>query len=93
MKITVHYRTQIRRAVGVSSETIDLAAGLSVPDLLQRLAECHGDAFRRLVLPEGKPARGSVLVFVGDTQVPHPTQAMALKDGDAVTLLAPMSGG
>jgi len=93
MKITVHYRTQIRRAVGISSETVDLAADLSLPDLLQRLAERHGDAFRRLVLPEGKPARGSVLVFVGDTQVPHAAQAMPLKDGDAVTLLAPMSGG
>jgi molybdopterin converting factor small subunit len=93
MKITVHYQTQIRRAIGVGSETIDLSPGCCVPELLQRLAERHGDSFRRLVLAEGKPSGSAVLLFVGDSQVSQSAQSIHLKDGDVVTLLAPMAGG
>ena len=93
MTITIHYQTQIRRAVGTAAETIDLPPGSGLPELLERLADRHGDAFRRLVLVGGKAINGSILLFVGDTQVSPLDQSIPLNDGDVVTFLAPMAGG
>ena len=69
MIITVQYQTQIRRAVGTASETIDLPDNADVAALLPRLAERHGDAFRRLVLADGQAMSRAILLFVNDTQV------------------------
>jgi molybdopterin converting factor small subunit len=90
MTITVQYQTQIRRAVGAASERIDLPADADVAALLPRLAERHGDAFRRLVLADGQLMSRAILLFVNDTQV---SPSARLADGDVVTLLAPMAGG
>lgn len=91
MKITVRYQTQIKRALGRPAEVVNLPAG-SLAELLAELGERHGDAFRRLVLREDGTPQESMLIFVGERQVLPGTLA-ALRDGDVVTLLAPMAGG
>jgi len=92
MRITVRYQTQIRRAAGVGSESIDVSPDCCLPELLMRLAERHGEAFHRMVLAEGKP-NGAILLFVGDNQVSPSAPSIPLQEGDVVTLLAPMAGG
>jgi molybdopterin converting factor small subunit len=90
MRVTVRYQTQIRRALGVAAETVEMSESCALADLTRHLGARHGETFRRLVLTEAGEPHESVLVFVGDRQV---CGAVALRDGDVVTLLAPMAGG
>ena len=84
MKVTVRYQTQLRRALGVDSERVEVAPGCRLTDLLVQLTQRHGEQFRRL--------SAAVLCFVGDKQV-MPAQAPPLEEGEVITLLAPMAGG
>ncbi len=90
MKVTVRYQTQIKRALGLAAETVEVGEACALADLARHLGARHGEPFRRLVLTEAGEPLESVLVFIGDRQV---SGAVALRDGDVVTLLAPMAGG
>jgi molybdopterin converting factor small subunit len=90
MQVTVHYFAQLKRAAGVASETVTLEPGVTLGQLLQRLAAQRSGAFRALALDAaGRPQR-ALLYAIGDEQadLDH-----VLKEGDVVTLLAPMAGG
>ncbi len=92
MKVTVQYLAQVKRAAGCASEAVELDDASSPRELVRRLAERHGEALRGLLLgPTGEP-HASLLVFVGDEQVRW-EPARELRDGDVVTVLAPMAGG
>ena len=54
------------------------------------LVDRHDSAFRALLLDDAGEPRKANLFFVGDE---HADLSRLLKDGDAITLLAPMSGG
>jgi molybdopterin converting factor small subunit len=84
MKVTVRYQTQLRRALGVDAEAVEVGPGCRLPDLLAQLTQRHGEQFRRL--------SAAVLCFLGDKQV-APAQAVPLEEGAVVTLLVPMAGG
>lgn len=75
MRVTVHYRAQLRQAIGRPSEQLDVAIGATVGDLLKRL---------------GERSTAGLLVFVNDEQA---DATQPLRDGDRVTVLAPMAGG
>ena len=85
MKVTVRYLAQVKRATGVAAEEVELPDTCLLRDLLAHLAERHGEPLRQLLGP-------ALLIFVGDEQVTS-GEAVALKDGDVVTVLAPMAGG
>ncbi len=90
MQVTVHYLAQLKRAAGRGTESVDLPAGATLGELFHHLGERHGPAFRDLLLgPDGQPQR-SLLLFVGDDPA---NAARPLRDGDSVTILAPMAGG
>jgi molybdopterin converting factor small subunit len=91
MTITVRYKTQVKRAAGIAGEVVDVDGG-SLQQLLQHLAARHGDAFRQLLVRDDGALQESILVFVGERQVVA-SSAIPLRDGDVVTLLAPMAGG
>ena len=92
MRVTVKYLAQAKQAAGCASEALDLDAGCTLPELVRRLAERHGEALRRLLLgPAGTPHE-SLLLFVGDDQARGPTPR-ALRDGEVITVLSPMAGG
>ena len=93
MKVTIRYQTQIKRAVGLASETVEVPDSFAVVELLHDLGRRHGDGFRRLVLKETGAPQDSILLFVGDRQLPPGEGRARLRDGDVVTLLAPMAGG
>jgi molybdopterin converting factor small subunit len=92
MKITIHYMAQLRQAAGTGSEQIEIDRACSVRELACRLADRHGDHLRRLLLDAGGQLQPTNLFFVGDMQV-QPSDAVALKDGDVVTVLSPIAGG
>jgi molybdopterin converting factor small subunit len=91
VKVAIHYLAQVRRAAGRASEALDLGSGCSVQELVRYVVDRHGEALRRLLL-RGEALHESILLFVGEEQVRWETP-VALKEGDVVTVLAPMAGG
>jgi molybdopterin converting factor small subunit len=92
MRITFHYLAQLKRFAGVAAETIDVAAGCTLPEALRLVGARHGTEFRAALLDNGGGARASLLFFLGNEQV-RPDAARPLRDGDEVTILSPMAGG
>ena len=91
MRVAVKYLAQVRHAAGCASEAVELEGG-SLRDLVLRLAERHGEPLRLLLLGSAGAPHDSLLLFVGEEQVRWEA-ARALRDGDVVTVLAPMAGG
>jgi molybdopterin converting factor small subunit len=92
MRVSVCYMAQLRTTVGVASETVQLAEGSTTADLVGSVAERHGEALRRVLFADSGRLHPAILVFVGDSQVDAETP-VPLRDGDSVTLLAPVAGG
>lgn len=90
MTVTVYYMTQIKRSAGCSSEDVETSDAAVLREFLRGLAERHDSTFRTLLLDDAGEPRKSLLFFVGDE---HAELSRPLRDGDAVTILAPMSGG
>jgi molybdopterin converting factor small subunit len=92
MKITVQYSAQARVAAGRSSETVELPDSETIRDLVVRLGRQHGEAMRRLLLKADGSPHPSLLVFVADEQV-RPDEQRALRSGEVVSIMTPISGG
>ena len=90
MRVTVQYLAQIKRAAGCSSEDVETPDGISLRSFLVLLAARHDSVFRTLLLDEANEPRKSLLFFVGDD---HAELSRCLRDGNAVSILTPMSGG
>jgi len=90
MQISVHFMSQIKRAAGCSSETVDVPGPMSLRDFLRSLADRHDSTFRGMLLDDAGEPRRTLLLFVGDD---HAELDHELRDGDIVTILTPMSGG
>lgn len=92
MQVTVKYMAQLKQAAGTGRETVEVTAGCTVPTLLRDLAGKRPDAFRRIVLDAQGNLQPCLLFFVHEEQV-RPEEQRELRDGDVVTVLAPMAGG
>ena len=90
MRVTVQYMAQIKRAAGCCGEAVDVPFAVSLRDFLRLLADRHDPAFRAMLVDDAGEPRKSLLFFVGDD---HAELTRPLTDGDALTILAPMSGG
>ena len=56
MRLTIVYTTQLKAALGIGAETVDVPAPATAADLLIALGEKHGAEFRRLALDStGRP--------------------------------------
>ena len=90
MFVTVHYMAQIKRAAGCANEKVETAEAVTLRTFLQSVAARRGAEFRALLLDDADEPRKSLLFFVGDD---HADLGLVLRDGDALTILAPMAGG
>lgn len=90
MQVTVHYFAQLKRAAGVGSETVSLPSEVTLAQLVMQVAGNHDEAFRALVLDDSGQPQRALLYAVGDDQADLGRQ---LRNGDVVTILAPMAGG
>ncbi len=90
MHLNVQYLAQMKRVAGCTSEAVEIRDGVCLTDLLIHLAERHGDALRGMLLDPNATPRKSLLFFVGDE---HADPNRSVRDGDVITILAPMAGG
>lgn len=74
------------------SKIIEMEHPCLVKDLLMRLARELGEPFQNFILdPAGRP-NDSILIFINDTHVGW-NEPEALKDGNIISLMSPVSGG
>jgi molybdopterin converting factor small subunit len=92
VRITVLFTTQLKAALGKSSEELELDRPARVGDVLERLRERHGDALQGLLYDAAGKLLPSVLLCVGDEQV-SADHSVELREGDTITLLSAISGG
>ncbi len=92
MNVTVTYTTQIKAALELASETVEVAEGTSALDLLRQLADKHGETIATLVFTSAGDLLPSMLLCVGDEQLTSPAE-YSMQDGDTLTLLSAISGG
>jgi molybdopterin converting factor small subunit len=91
MRLTVQYHGQARAAIGNGEETIEIDSPCAIAQLLLRVAELHPE-LRKVVLDgDGRP-HPSLLTFVGDRMV-RVDSSQSLRDGDVVSMHAPIFGG
>ncbi|MDA0807038.1 MAG: MoaD/ThiS family protein [Planctomycetota bacterium] len=92
MVVTVEYTAQLKRAAGKSREDFELDDSDTLVDLVNVIADRHGDELSRLLKTADGNPQSTVIPFVGDDQVRWDA-ADVLRDGVTVTLLSPISGG
>jgi sulfur-carrier protein len=92
MVITVEYTAQLKRASGKSREDFELADSGTLIDLVNAIADQHGEELARMLKSADGTPQTTVIPFVGDDQVRWDASD-ALRDGVTVTLLSPISGG
>ena len=93
MKLRVQYMSQLRAAVGLAEEEVELSEGSSLAELLHHLANTHGAARSHFVTETGQ-ARPSLLIVVNEAAVSARAAATTvLHSEDVVTLLPPIAGG
>jgi len=92
MQITIQFETQVKRAAGVSAETVELGDGATIQQSIERVADPSRERLRSFLVGKDGQVLPTVLVFVNDRQVAcdDPTP---LHDGDTVTIMSPISGG
>lgn len=94
MKLRVQYMAQLRTALGISEEEIELPEGPSLLALLRHLAERHGEnAACHLLTAGGAPQPGLLMVVNGTAQYPRQADAIVLRPHDTVMLMPPIAGG
>ncbi len=92
MKLQIHYTTQVKAALGIDHEEIELPDGARLNDIISILTEKYPEPFGRFVVdPMGK-LLPSILPCVDDAQV-LPSDNPQLTDGASVTFLSAISGG
>lgn len=92
MVVTVEYTAQLKRAAGKAREDFELDDSDTLVDLVNVIANRHGDELSRLLKTADGNPQSTVIPFVGDDQVRWDA-ADILRDGVTVTLLSPISGG
>ena len=89
MRVTVEFFGPAREAVGQARLGVDCEPPVTAQDLVARLARERGGRLAHLLLAADRLVP-SVLIAINDVQATGP---VALRDGDEITLLPPVSGG
>jgi molybdopterin converting factor small subunit len=92
MRISVQYATQVKRAAGVGSETLEAPSPCGIADVVRLAAERRGEVLWKMLLDDAGRVQPSLLVFIGDRQIGR-DESVSLREGDVVTIMAPISGG
>ncbi len=92
MKVKVLYWAQIKKAAKTENEVVEVEDSTTPRQLVKKVAEDHGDPLRGFLLEEDGEPRKHLLLIVGDRHVNWDDEE-ALKDGEELTIMPPISGG
>ncbi len=92
MTITVVYTTQLKAALGVSQEQIELGTPCNLATLLDALRQRHASVFSELVSDAKGRLLPSMIICVDDEQIDASSETV-IQAGSTVTFLSAISGG
>ena len=90
MRVTVEYFGPARDAAGTASEEVDCDPQCSARELVMRIARARGGRLASLLLRDGQLSP-AVLLVINDQQIDN--KSAAVRDGDTVLIIPPVSGG
>ena len=95
MRVTVRFAGPFRTLAGCDEQSVSLAAGANLCDLLRVLGTILPPEFAREVAAPLQTGQASTaLLLVNTINVPGPAGLVVpLSDGDIVAFVPPMSGG
>ena len=91
MQVTVQYTTQLRTALNLHQECVEIPEASTVWTLIKQLAQQHPEPFSQFVV-KGNYLQPNIIVTVGDQQVIDVVRHV-LSQGDVITILSAISGG
>jgi molybdopterin converting factor small subunit len=92
MKLKFTLLGQLGQLAGRESLKRTCADNASCEDVLNELAQSHGEAFQSILLTEEGAIRPSVMVLINDHPMDKETTCF-LQDGDQITILPAIAGG
>lgn len=92
MNVKVEYTAQLKEALGVGEESVEVNDECTPAQLLGQLAARHGERFRTMVMDENGKKLPWIMLAVCDEAVGCDSPR-TLRDGDTVSIMTPMSGG
>lgn len=92
MTVVLEYTAQLKRAASVGREEVQLPAQATLADAVAAALQRHDEEFRRLLVTADGGLQPTLLAFHCDRQI-GPGANPALRDGDTLTFLSPISGG
>ena len=96
MQVTVDYLGYIKTALGVTQpEKINLETQATIRDLLDSLAERHGEPFKKAIYEPGNPDLKSAFILTVNGWLLNQLKGLdtQLKEEDRVIILPIVSGG
>jgi molybdopterin converting factor small subunit len=91
--VSVRYHNMLRRRVGIEQETITVADGTLLHNVLEILADRHGPRLREMLFsPEGSIV-SHLVIFRNRKLVPQDQYQLVLGDGDELMLFPAIAGG
>jgi molybdopterin converting factor small subunit len=92
MKITVKYKSQVKKETGISSEELVISENETVQVVLKRLSEKYGDRFENLLFDNSGIFKNTILLAINNSQTLYP-ENISFKDADTLTIMSPIAGG
>ena len=92
MPVKLSYMSQVKAALNLAGEEIDVPTPCTVRELLDQLVRRHGEPLERLMCDAEGQLRPTVMVCVSNRQV-RLNDPTLVTDVDEVLLFAPISGG
>jgi len=92
MKIRIYYTAQLKLALGLDSEEIEVPSESRLLDLLQQIRQLHPQEVEQYVFSAQDELLPGVLLCLGDKHAGRDL-SVSLQDGEEVTLLSVVSGG
>lgn len=95
MKVRIHYLGYIKNMLGRKEEEFEFEKGISLSELLSRLAGIYGEPFKKEVFEPGlKDVKMGFVVTVNGVLIGQLDGVKTkLNEGDNIILMSLMSGG
>ena len=94
MKIQVRFIATLRHLLGVKSVDLEIPRPMKLLEVLNLLAEKHGEKFRKAIFDENGKVKSEFLILVNDVEISVLNGLNTeISDGDVITLLPTIHGG
>lgn len=92
MKITIKYKSQIKKETGIAYEVIELPDNETLQVVLKNLAKKHDKGFMNMLFDDNNNFKNTIFLAINNTQTLY-SENVKLKDADVLTIMSPIAGG